>query len=303
MTIPYHIQVGKILSENERALAQSVIESIFQEIDSTLNNWNPNSEIARLNNTSSFSKIALSPHLYRTMQEAKKVQQLSNGLFDPSYSPLILLWKSSMAKGLAPSAASIQEISKQCGMHLFLLKNGRVSKKNAYASLDFCALSKGYAVDLLAEKLKQSGFASALIEWGGEIKAVGTHPSGRKWTVYIPRFNDPNPKFALDTFTLDDGEAVATSGDYQQIYRIKQGNTVQSYTHILHPFKKAPLLVNTASLKSVTVKAKSCMVADMVATTLMLTEDKKSARILLTNVKMEYPDLQSWVYYSNDVKR
>jgi thiamine biosynthesis lipoprotein len=301
MTISYNIKIGKLLSEEERILCQSVIESTFQEINETLNNWNPRSEIAKLNNAPSNTKVSVSPHLYLAFMEAKRVHQLTNGLFDPAYSPLIMLWKSSLTRGTIPSQNSIQETSKQCGLHLFTIKNGHITKKSPYAYLDFCGLSKGYAVDLLAEKLKQAGFSSALVEWGGEVKAIGTHPSGRKWTVYIPRFDDASPESAITRFSLEDGEAAATSGDYNQIYPITQGNSTLLYTHIIDPFKKAPLSVNESSLRSITVKAKSCMIADMVATVLMLAEDKKSARQLLMNLRMEYPHLQSWSYYSDRI--
>lgn len=44
--------------------------------------------------------------------------------------------------------------------------------------LDLGAVGKGYVGDLAAELLKEDGVTSALLDIGGNIQAVGSHPDG-----------------------------------------------------------------------------------------------------------------------------
>jgi thiamine biosynthesis lipoprotein ApbE len=124
----------------------------------------------------------------------------------------------------------------------------KIRKKHVDARLDLSGIAKGWAVDKIAEALPSPCY----VEWGGDVKVRGRHPSGRNWVVAVPEpptlpelrtraarakragqvgpvliladehQKDEEAKKAnkgereyLAILELKDGEAVATSGDYE----------------------------------------------------------------------------------------
>ena len=139
-------------------------------------------------------------------------------------------------------------------------------KDHPLVALDLCGAVKGYAVDLLVEKLKKLNLKSLYVEWGGEIKTFGSHPHERAWKVAI---------FGLDEKLELTNLACATSGNYLQNWQ--EGE--KTVTHIIDPFNNKPLEVTDTSIASVTVLAEDCLQADALATSLMLFPSKDEATL------------------------
>ena len=83
--------------------------------------------------------------------------------------------------------------------------------------LDFSAVAKGYAVDVLAGFLKQKGIENMLIEIGGELICLGHKEGGAPWRTAI---EDPSVEVyerkLMAVAELSD-RAIATSGNYQKL--------------------------------------------------------------------------------------
>jgi len=185
-----------------------------------------------------------------------------------------------------------------------------IRKKHIDARLDLSGISKGWAVDEIASKLPSPCY----VEWGGDIKVRGQHPSGRPWIIAVPEpptldelhkrlasaqkagqkgpvytlsdheqkddddnDDNSNSKKYLAILELQDGDAVATSGDYEKII-YKEG---KMYSHVINPQLGRLLQLNQVTLAQSVVVCKSCMFADALATAAMSREDISSARTLL----------------------
>ena len=98
-----------------------------------------------------------------------------------------------------------------------------------------------------------------MFDLGGELKALGRHPSGRPWHVGVqhPLVDQAAPA----TLLLTDEWAVATSGVRSQSYELAQ----RTYGHIINPATGAPA---DEGLLSVTVMGNDAMIADGWATAL-----------------------------------
>jgi len=96
--------------------------------------------------------------------------------------------------------------------------------------MDLGGIGKGYAVDRVAEILRQRGFDSALIAGSGSsIYALGTPPGeANGWPIHI---RDPrSPRKVAASLTLKN-MSISTSGTYEKSFWA-DGRT---YCHILDP--------------------------------------------------------------------
>jgi thiamine biosynthesis lipoprotein len=295
MTIDYHILIGHPLNLIERQRIQSIIDQTFAEVDVIYNKWNPSSEISKLNRLKTGESIRLSDSLFQFLTQLSELVALTNGRFDPTIEPLQQLWKSKLEKGLIPSAEELSSIKPCLGWDKIHFEDGFFIKDDNRTQLDFGGVAKGLCVDLLVERLNQAGFENVFVEWGGEIRASGIHPSRRPWNIYISHLDDPNPAHALAYVSLIN-QAIATSGDYFQYWTIttEDGNE-KMYCHIFDPHTLSPVLVQPGSVASASLIADNCLTADSLAKVLMLFESKEKAEEWIENLRQTHPRLQFWM--------
>ncbi len=134
-------------------------------------------------------------------------------------------------------------------------------------AVDLGAVAKGFAVDRAWEALPAGDM---LLDLGGNLRA-----RGGKWHTGV---RNPFADGSLATeFDLADGEAVATSGNYE---RFVERDGVR-YSHILDARTGTP----TTGIAGVTVIAASAMLADGLSTTLFILGPKDGMEFL----KRHYP--------------
>jgi thiamine biosynthesis lipoprotein len=129
------------------------------------------------------------------------------------------------------------------------------------------AIAKGYAVDQAIDLLKSEGIQHALIDAGGDIRAIGRKSEG-PWGIALQNPRNSSDYVAL--IPLDD-QAVATSGDYERFF-----DENKSFHHIIDPKTG----YSATSLISVTVIAKNLTHADALATTIFVMGPEKGIGLL-----------------------
>jgi FAD:protein FMN transferase len=261
MNIAYCVQIGDPLMKKEITHIEAIIRSTFSTIHHTYDNWNPDSEISQLNRLPAFQKTPLSPELASFLVDVGRLVALTEGRFDPTVEPLQQLWKRCLKEGCLPLQQDLAELTEAVGWDKVHVEEALFWKEHSLTALDFSGIAKGYAVDLLIERLQAAGYTSLYVEWGGEIRTTGLHPEGRPWRIGIK---------GLSLIDLTDA-AIATSGSYAQQWTIGSIN----YTHIIDPCTQHPL--QTPPLSSASVIAPTCTEADALATALMLFPSKEEA--------------------------
>ena len=169
-----------------------------------------------------------------------------------------------MKSGHIPREEELTRLFPAVGWQNIHVEGNTFWKEHELTAIDLGGVAKGYAVDLLAERLGGAGFSSIYVEWGGEIRTVGYHPEGRAWHIALSKLS------TLDLYN----QAVATSGNYLQKWTI---NGV-TYTHVIDPYTKQPLHVTDQSIREVHVIFETCTEADAVATALMLFREGTEAQ-------------------------
>jgi FAD:protein FMN transferase len=125
------------------------------------------------------------------------------------------------------------------------------------AYLDFSAIAKGYAADLVAERLEARGIVDHLVDLGGDMRVRGHRPDGDRWRIAVER---PDPS-TRDIFTIIEvgDNSLATSGSYRNFFEYGE----QEFSHTIDPHTGRPI---PQELVSVTVVHDNCMMADGYAT-------------------------------------
>lgn len=275
MTLPYHLTIGKTLSNNEQNQIQTVIDQTFADIHKTFDNWNPDSEISKLNLAPKEAHIPLSPQMQDLLALCGQIVSLSGGRFDPTIEPLAQLWQNDEK----PNQEAVQAACDSIGWNHISIHNGILKKDCDGTRLDLCGISKGIFIDWLVERLQKLGYHDLIVEWAGEIRAIGHHPDNRDWAVPVdPRFTMNKQKIA--PIPLRDC-AMAVSGN--------------SCRNIVDPLTAAPPELTAYSIASAMVLAPTCALADALATAAMLFHNRKEAETWAQEVVTLYPDVKFWI--------
>ncbi len=137
--------------------------------------------------------------------------------------------------------------------------------------IDLGAVAKGYAADQAVISLKNDGIKNALVEIGGEVRAIGTNKGGVPWRVGITNPQDPRSPVPIKIFEISN-LAAATSGSYENFF-IADGIR---YSHIIDPRTGWPAQTDVVSA---TVTALECAAADALATAFLVLPPQESIRI------------------------
>ncbi len=280
MTIDYNILVTA-KEKNRGEIEQTIFETFFK-IDELYNKWNPQSELSRFNESTEGDFPKLEPFL----RQVNDYVHLTSSRFDPTIEAIQRVWK----KEGVPEGEALEKAKEATGWHHIVFEENTLKKNHPLTAVDLGGVAKGFAVDLIAEALLKKGFQNGLVEWGGELRAFGSHPEKRAWSVCICRPGDRNPSNAIDIVPLKDA-SLATSGDYEQNFSING----ETFTHIFSAKEGAPLKIKKGSIASVSIKAASCALADAIATAAMVEGCEEGAIAFLEEVKMKIPDMEYWI--------
>lgn len=268
----YHhssLQFGTLIDitlyDVEPEVAQHAFEQLDIDFEYYHNTWTPwaASSLSRVNlllpTGASFS---VGPSLIPLIRQSGELAEITDHLFNPAIGHLINLWqfhKHDEPDIQPPDDASIQQlVHKNPSMSDIKLDGIKLSSQNPTVQLNFGAYAKGYAIDQSMNYLKSLGVENAIINTGGDLKAIGSH-GDRPWRIGIrhPRSND-----VIASIETRGEESVFTSGDYERFYI----HNNQRYHHILDPRTGYP----ARGTQSVTVIHHDSALADAAATALFV---------------------------------
>jgi thiamine biosynthesis lipoprotein len=158
----------------------------------------------------------ISPEIAAVLHQAAYFNHISKGAFDITVLPLVNLYKETFAKtGAAPTVQQIKEKMALVDYDKVKIdKQGiRFLKDGMQITLD--GIAKGYIVDQAANLIERHGIKYALINAGGDIRAIGGNGPEKAWKVGI---RDPwGRREYVEVLELNNG-AVATSGNYERYF-------------------------------------------------------------------------------------
>lgn len=272
MDAPYRITAKEIPKELE-----TKTKSYLNRIDSIFNVYQTDSVLSQLNQTKqltvSDSEEAMVYDLIQT------TLPYCNEAFDISIRPVSKLWDFNSDSPTIPNDSDIADSLRCVGYQNILLTGTGIELKNN-AEIEGGAIVKGYVCDQIATLLSGK---SAIIDIGGTVKAIGE--------PITAGVKNPDGNGLLCSFTLAEGQAVATSGSYERSFIIDE----KLYHHILNPKTGYPA---ESDLVSVTVICDSALEADILSTTLFIENNLQ----IPESKEVIYVTKDGWVYVSPGIR-
>ena len=239
-------------------------ESLIASLESLVSVTDANSELYAINQTGSGTLTGKASSL---MEQALEICRRTDGALDLSIYPIVRAWGFTTGSYQVPDEEAIQsllplvdytQIQYDAATGVVTLPEGM--------EIDLGSVAKGYAGQLAAQMLRNSGVESALLNLGGNVQTVGAKPDGSPWQIGI---KDPQGEDAMMVLSVED-QAVVTSGGYERYFE-QDG---QTYWHIMDPSTGHPA---DSGLISVTIVGDEGVVCDGLSTALFVMGLEKAA--------------------------
>lgn len=219
--------------------------------------FRPDSLISRINAAAGRHGVEIDGEAESLFNLCDTIFAMTRGVLDPTALPLIQLWNHKSAAPRVPSVMEIAGARGLVGWRKVQRTPGRVFLPVAGMALDFGGFGKEYAVDMVAQLALDRGIPAALVDFGHDLRAIGTPPGRVAWHVGL---EDPkNPGAVAGSVGLA-GRGIASSGDYIRCFHAGG----KRYGHIIDPRTGWP--VDNGSIQA-TVIATSCLQAGVLSTT------------------------------------
>lgn len=272
------------------------IDKELQAFNLSLNPFNPNSILAKVNRN---EDVEVDQWFMDVFNKAMIVAAQSDGAFDVTAAPFINLWGFGFERKDSVSTQVIDSMKTFVGYSKIHLAGNRVIKDDPRTMLNFSAIAKGYACDVIAALLEREGVENYMVDIGGEVVVKGVNPNGRCWQIAIDKPTDrqtiddeyqavdkPEDKQTINNayqaiVALCKPCGMATSGNYRNFY-IKEG---KKYAHTIDPRTGYP---SEQNILSATVIASDCMAADAYATAFMAMGLDAALTLAAKHPELEY---------------
>lgn len=254
MTTPCEV----LIYASDKSKADSVAQKILLEakrLEKKYNYFNPSSILSQLNaRTTQTLDTETKSLLQRAVGYARKTQ----GVFDITIATI---------KDLYRETTSLKALEKQkealltyVGTEHLSIKKNKLYFDNPYTKIDLGGFVKEYAVDQAVKILRRHKITSALVNFGGDLYALGKKTDGKPFRVGI---KDPHNSNTYARFVEIENEALTTSASYERHTEIEG----KRFSHILSTKQ------STESPASVTVISESCVHSGVFSTALMIRPD------------------------------
>ncbi len=245
--------------------AQSVFLQLQEDMDYMHETWHAWHEgpLARINQLLPLgATFSVAPSVLPLIENCKLLYRKSHGLFNPAIGGLINLWGFAQDEpplGPPPADEALRPyLETPPSMDDIELDGIRMRSKNPLVQLNFGGYAKGYAVDILIQRMQESGVRNGIVNAGGDLRAIGMK-GDRPWRIAI---RDPRGEGILASLAVQGDESVFTSGNYERFFTFDG----QRFHHIIDPRTGYPAQGSV----SVTVIHNNAAEADAAATAIFV---------------------------------
>jgi thiamine biosynthesis lipoprotein len=236
--------------------ALDAAEAEMRRVEDLMTDWRP-SPLTTLNAAAGKGPQAVDRELAAIVSRALEMGRLTGGAFDPSYAEVGALWDFKSKPPRVPSPEQVARALERIGYQRI-----RVDPENSTVDLPagmrigLGGIAKGYGVDRAMAVLRARGVEHALVNAGGDLKALG-FDGPVPWDIAIKHPRDRERVIAVLRVS---NTALVTSGDYERFFE----HAGRRFHHILDPRTGYP----STGAMSATVVAPSAEFADALATAL-----------------------------------
>lgn len=304
-----------IYAENEEKANEynAYIEKRFNELHKEFNKYDSYeglNNIKTINENAGVEPVKVSDVLFDLIKISMEYSGKYTDETDISLGPVLELWSKYRdinenlehnetydTSELLPSLEELEKAKEFIGTENIELDeaNRTVFIKNPNSRIDVGATAKGYAVEVVANELKDMGCDSLLISAGGNVKSIGYPLDGirGKWGVGIMNpdvlYGTKDESNIVETIFVRD-LSVVTSGDYQRYFIVDGKN----YHHLIDKDTLFP----GNFFKGVTVVHENSGLADFLSTAVFLMPYEEGLELINSIEGAEC----YWIFLDDSVK-
>ena len=213
-------------TEEEFSSIKTKAEELFLEYHRLFDIYNDYEGIVNIktvNDNAGIAPVKVSEEILDLVEYGKTLYEETDGNVNIAFGCVLKIWhearetaETNPGRAYVPDIDLLREASKHCNIDDVIVDRAAstVYLADPEMSLDVGAIAKGFATDLVVDKIKSDGNDCFLITAGtSSIRAVGSKPDGSSWTSAVETDPDAN------LIQISD-RSITTSGIYQRYYEV-----------------------------------------------------------------------------------
>ena len=180
-----------VIVHDDSHYAHQAAWEAFEELnrlEQELSRFIENSDISRINSLAAGQPLILGPAAFECLQLCTRISAETDGAFDVTIGSLLNCWLNEDKHPRTPSDEELVGARQLTGMHLVKLDEAghTVRLGSGPVSIDLGGFGKGYALDRMAELLREWSVDNALVHGGASSAlALGAPPEAAGWPLTL----------------------------------------------------------------------------------------------------------------------
>lgn len=254
------------------------------------NNYPDLNNAKTINDNAGIAPVKVDEDLFNLIEFSIDWYYKTNGKVNIAMGSVLRIWhdvrsNAEFSTPVLPEMSKLEKANQHTSIENIVLdrENMTVYISDPQASIDLGAVAKGYATELIADKLSET-YDSFAISAGGNVKVVGTPKDGRtRWGIGIQNpAVDANYNMVggnIDLAFVANGASIVCSGGYQRFF-VLDG---ERYHHLIDPETLYPK--NT--YLGVTILCDDSGVADVLSTAIFMLDEQEALDFIDTIAEAE----------------
>lgn len=201
------------------------VEAEARRIETKFSRYREASVVSEINRNAGRTPVAVDEETEMLVRSALDMTRMTQGRFDPTVGALRRVWD--FKSNRVPSPEEVAALLPLVDADAVSVRDRTVFLRKPGMEIDLGGVGKEYAVDRAARILETEGIRSAIVNFAGDVRTIGSRGDGHPWKVGVADPHDrARCRFAVRALG---GAGIATSGDYERGF-VKDG---VRYHHIL----------------------------------------------------------------------
>lgn len=203
----------------------------YHQLFDIYNTYDGLTNMATVNAKAGQEPVQVDDDLFALLRFGQQAYDLTDGACNIAAGTVLSLWhdartaaeaaspETALTAEILPSEDALQQAAAHMDMaDLILDENSRtVFFADPDLQLDVGGIAKGWSVEQVAQRAEARGLTSAILNVGGNVRAIGNKPDGSPWTAGV---QDPDGGDNLAEVQLQPGQSLVVSGDYQRYFMV-----------------------------------------------------------------------------------